>query len=151
MLTCLVYGSTAVAPLTEDELLELLRRSRRDNQAADITGLLLYMGGSFMQALEGDRQAVQDLYERIRRDRRHTGVTTLIRFSVPGRAFSDWSMAFGDMDRLRAEDRAGFSSFLEPSFTDPAYVEGPHRAVKLLERFRDTMMKKAAPPVQWWY
>lgn len=152
MLTCLVYASKAAAPFGETELLDLLRRSRADNGRAGIGGLLLYMNGSFMQALEGERAQVMPLYDRIRQDRRHERVTTLIRFTMEARAFPDWSMAFTDMDRLPPEERGRLGGFLETSFMDATYAEHPHRAIRLLHRFKETMMEGGGrPPVDWWY
>jgi hypothetical protein len=152
MLTCLVYASEATVPFGDADLLDLLRRSRENNGRLGIGGLLLYMKGSFMQALEGERETVLPLYERIRRDPRHGRVTTLIRFTMEERAFADWSMAFTDMDRLSEADREGFSPFLEPSFTDRTYVERPHQAIRLLQRFKERMVEGGTRPLaDWWY
>lgn len=139
MLMCLVYVSRAVRPMDEEALLVLLRQSRRDNECAGITGLLLYMGGCFMQALEGEREAVLSLYGRIAADPRHEQVTTLIKFAIPARHFPDWSMGFADIDKVAAEDRAGFSPFLHASLDDRSYRDSPHQAMRLLERFRERM------------
>lgn len=37
--------------------------------------MLLYHEGSFLQILEGDQKTVEDLYEIISTDSRHTGLT----------------------------------------------------------------------------
>ncbi|WP_207485923.1 BLUF domain-containing protein [Arenibaculum pallidiluteum] len=136
---CLVYVSAATRPMGEDDLLALLRQSRRNNERTGVTGLLLYMEGRFMQALEGEQDTVLALYRRIAMDARHRGVTTLIKFAIPARSFPDWSMGFADIDGIQAEDRAGFSPFLLPSFDDRAYADSPHQAIRLLQRFRDRL------------
>jgi len=141
---CLVYVSAAAGPMGRADLLGLLRQSRRDNLKAGITGLLLHMDGRFMQALEGEQERVLALYRRIAVDARHARVTTLIKFAIPARAFPDWTMGFADIDGIRAEDRAGFSPFLQPSFDAAAYAGSPHQAVRLLERFRDVMSARGA-------
>ncbi|ACI99580.1 BLUF domain-containing protein [Rhodospirillum centenum] len=136
-LLCLVYVSRAVVPMGDAELLSLLRQARAANSRVGITGLLLFRHGRFMQALEGPNHAVHGLYSRICLDPRHTDVTTLIKFRPEGRAFAGWSMGFAHVDRIPESDRAGFSSFLQDDF-DPAHWTGaPHRAVRLLQAFKE--------------
>ena len=65
MLTHLVYISSARRLFTTEELRDLLAVSRRNNAREDVTGMMLYRGGSFMQVLEGPQDAVLDLYQRI--------------------------------------------------------------------------------------
>ncbi|WP_119677430.1 BLUF domain-containing protein [Indioceanicola profundi] len=137
-LLCLVYVSRAVVPMEDADLLELLRQSRADNLRDDITGLLLYRAGRFMQVLEGPHAPLHALYGRIMRDRRHTDVTTLIKFRTDARAFADWSMGFAHVDRIPEEDRAGFSPFLDQDFDPAAWQDAPHQAVRLLKAFRET-------------
>jgi hypothetical protein len=64
-----------------DGLTSLLNKSRVDNLANDITGMLLYMEGRyfseyegrFMQVLEGSESNVRKLFEKIAKDERHQG------------------------------------------------------------------------------
>ena len=51
-----VYVSSAVDLFSDEELLKLLDVSRKNNQALDVTGMLLYKGGNFMQFLEGEKR-----------------------------------------------------------------------------------------------
>ena len=55
----LTYLSSAVDLWTGAELDELLRQAREHNEEAQITGLLLYAGGNFIQTLEGPDGAVE--------------------------------------------------------------------------------------------
>ncbi len=71
----IIYSSSATAPLSEQQLDELLQTSRRNNLAADITGMLLSKDGNFMQILEGPKIAVETLVEKIRNDSRHCKFT----------------------------------------------------------------------------
>lgn len=152
MLMCLVYVSAASKPMDEGDLLELLRQSRRNNERDGVSGLLLYAGGRFMQALEGEQETVLALYRRIAMDARHARVTTLIKFAIPERSFAEWSMGFANIDAIETEDRTGFSPFLRPTLDDPAYLDSPHQAVRLLQRFKEAMAERdraavaAAPP-----
>jgi hypothetical protein len=65
----LVYVSAAVTWFSEAELRALLTGARFRNENADITGMLLYKDGNFMQALEGSEAAVLDRIGAERLDR----------------------------------------------------------------------------------
>lgn len=91
-LLVIVYVSSAVPMLSRRSLARLLARSRAYNQAHDITGVLLYHDGCFMQALEGPPIAVEDLFDRIKRDPRHRGVIELCREPAGQREFPFWPM-----------------------------------------------------------
>ena len=74
----IVYVSTATRGLNAEELEELLDVSRRHNQREGITGMLLYVEGNFMQAIEGAHDRIGDLYKRLELDPRHHNITKLV-------------------------------------------------------------------------
>ena len=57
-LITLIYGSAAVDPFTEPELIALLEKSRANNQSLGVTGMLVYRDGNFLQVLEGEAEQV---------------------------------------------------------------------------------------------
>ena len=65
MLVRLMYASRAVPTVDQEELLAIVRKSKANNPAAGITGVLCFSEGIFLQALEGGRSAVNQLYARI--------------------------------------------------------------------------------------
>jgi hypothetical protein len=134
----MVYVSAARRLFSEDELATLLYLSRANNQRDGITGLLLYMDGNFMQAIEGEEGAIEDLQRRLAADPRHTGMTTILKLGIEGRRFPDWSMGFTNIGRLADADRRGFSDFLASTRDDPARPSDDI-AWRLLERFKDGM------------
>ena len=73
---------------------EILKKSREFNANKNITGCLLFRNNVFLQLLEGKKEDVQNLYQSIKRDHRHTNVTLIIEQDVKERMFPDWSMAF---------------------------------------------------------
>jgi len=89
----LLYVSNTRRDLAQPDLESILVASRRNNAAAGITGMLLFMDGAFLQVLEGDSDAVAQTYARIRRDARHWHPQTLVDQDAP-RAFGQWSMGF---------------------------------------------------------
>ncbi len=111
----LVYVSKAAAGITRQDLLDLMITSRTANAAADITGLLLYSDRSFLQLLEGPRDAVESLYAAIVRDQRHDDVTLVRAREQRDREFPDWSMAFGPVDPRPVEVTTGA---VDPNPTD---------------------------------
>ncbi|MEH3047150.1 BLUF domain-containing protein [Sphingomonas adhaesiva] len=86
----LVYISSAVGSLHTREVLDV---SRRNNARDGITGLLYFDGRRFLQALEGERLAVERTYARILTDRRHRAAVVLSRTEVAQREFGAWTMA----------------------------------------------------------
>lgn len=108
MTSCLIYVSSAIDALSESDLDDILRRSRARNREHDISGLLLFHDGSFLQVLEGPEEAVKACYERIRQDPRHSGTLCLFDRPVAERRFADWSMAFVPFDELDSSQKDGF-------------------------------------------
>lgn len=90
----LLYLSTASSPFTEPQLRTLLRQMRAANVAAGISGLLVYGQGHFLQLLEGEQVAVQQMFRRVRRDPRHSEVSLLYDHAWPGRIFESFHMAW---------------------------------------------------------
>ena len=51
------YLSRASEAMSAEALLALLMQSRKNNVARNLTGMLLYGNGTFLQVIEGDRCA----------------------------------------------------------------------------------------------
>ena len=92
-----LYRSRATHALTEADLQALLDWSRPYNAQHQITGLLLYSDGRFVQLIEGPAAVVQALFAQIQQDLRHTQVVTVSDGPGPQRWFADWQMAFGNV------------------------------------------------------
>ncbi|MEO7400927.1 MAG: BLUF domain-containing protein, partial [Polaromonas sp.] len=91
MLVRLLYASRAVD--TSVEAIEaILAQSRLHNPSCGITGILCYGGGVFLQAIEGGRMAVSELYGHIQRDPRHKDVVLLDYEEISERRFGGWTM-----------------------------------------------------------
>ncbi|MEG3124428.1 BLUF domain-containing protein [Sphingomonas sp. GB1N7] len=90
----LLYISTSRHPHDHAEVEQILRVSRRNNFAANVTGLLVAGGKRFLQVLEGPEQSVQATYDRICRDPRHFAAVTLNKRTCDERLFPAWSMGY---------------------------------------------------------
>ena len=126
----IVYASAATRPLTPDDLLRILRVSRRNNAAVGVTGALLHSDGNFMRVLEGPEDRVMETFHRIEKDPLHKGVLRLLRQTIEVRQFPEWSMGFRTLDGLDPEDQAGSQTLFD--LTAP----GPTRVQRMLHAFR---------------
>ncbi len=132
----LIYVSRAEGDLSEQQLLEILAKSRSNNERDGLTGMLLYKDQRFMQVLEGEKEKVLATYRRISEDPRHRDVVVLLRGELPERDFPDWSMGFKSIDNETAKTISGFTPFLDMTFSVFDFASDPSRAHKLLRIFR---------------
>ena len=107
MLYRIIYVSAARELFSDEEIVNLLGVSRRNNREADITGLMIYHEGNFFQVLEGPEEEVSALYDRICSDSRHRQQILLWQGSVGERAFPDWRMGFSRFEQVAAAERDG--------------------------------------------
>ena len=99
MVRC-VYASRAATALTPPVVEDILERSRVNNPANGITGILCYSGDLFIQVLEGGRDEVCELYNAIVRDDRHANVRLLVFEEIRERKFSNWTMGHVDLAKV---------------------------------------------------
>lgn len=135
----ILYVSSARELFSSAQLTDLLTGSRERNAAKDISGLLLYRDGNFMQLLEGPDAAVQATHDRIQQDPRHHGVITMLNTPTDERIFPDWSMGFTDLDDPSVADLPGYSDFLRTSLTSTEMTGNPQRSLRLLRNFKQDM------------
>ena len=138
-LISLIYVSSALGQMDNQEILDILKVSRQNNEREQITGMLLFKGGNFMQVLEGPEEMVLARYERIRKDARHKDVNLLNVTPIQEREFSKWEMGFSNLDGVDAKTLPGYSPFMEEGFYSAGYREQPSRARILLTTFKKSM------------
>lgn len=131
----LVYLSSATVPFSQADLDALLEKSRANNTRDDISGILVYRDGDFLQVLEGPEDKVRATFARIGRDTRHNRVIVLDEATIGERAFGDWSMGFRRVKRGDAQD--GFIDFFGAGF-DTASAQARGKDVyQYLRSFRE--------------
>ncbi|MEY4910526.1 MAG: hypothetical protein RL761_189 [Pseudomonadota bacterium] len=101
MLVRLLYASRAV-DTQPDAIDGILAKSRQFNPSSGITGILCYGGGIFLQAIEGGRNAVSELYGHIQKDVRHKDVVLLHYEEISERRFSGWTMGQVNMEKINS-------------------------------------------------
>lgn len=130
MLVRLLYASKARGPVTHDTITSILSQSRKNNPESGVTGVLCVChGGVFMQVLEGGRDEVNQLYNKVLQDERHVDVTLLDYTEIPERRFSGWRMGSVDLDKVNT---AVVLKYSEKPRVDPFGMSGSV-ALKLLE------------------
>jgi hypothetical protein len=93
----IVYTSTAAESFSATDLKKLLSGARKRNKALGVSGMLVFHGGTFLQALEGEKRAVNEIFARITSDQRHGDIAVLHRGpGIDQRVFGDGSMGFAD-------------------------------------------------------
>lgn len=135
------YASSAAIMPSERQLLDMLAVARTNNLRDDITGLLLYRGGSFLQALEGPEAAVRETMRRISLDTRHRAVMLLYEGTHDHRLFGEWSMAFEEVKGIDEDQHPGLSHFLSRSQDVKALsADSDHDVFEFFASFRDNMV-----------
>ncbi len=135
MLVRLLYASRSKGPVTGEAIESILAKSRENNPNAGITGVLCVCHGNvFMQALEGGREEVNQLYGKVLRDDRHDDVTLLEYAEISERRFSSWRMGRVDLDKLNAGVVLKYS---EKPRMDPFQIRGAV-ALAFLEELMNT-------------
>ena len=82
---------------------QVIESSIPNNLAVGLTGLLLTVHGHFIQALEGDINAVRSTYARISMDPRHYDQRIISQGPAERRLFGDWNMCASS---LASSDKA---------------------------------------------
>jgi hypothetical protein len=120
MLVRLLYASRAI-DTSPDAIDAILLQSRQHNPECGITGILCYGGGIFLQAIEGGRMPVSELYGHIQRDARHKDVVLLHYEEIPERRFGGWTMGQVNMSKINASI---LLKYAEKPELDPYSVSG---------------------------
>lgn len=94
----LIYVSRSRDCLTQDEVLQLLRPFQHHNRRNGISGCLIYKDGEFMQLIEGNKETVLALRDRIRADTRHDNFRIVAEGVLHQRTFTDWGLVLLDLD-----------------------------------------------------
>lgn len=131
-----IYTSRATERLSQIEILDLLKISRRKNEARGLTGMLLYRDGNYMQFLEGEYRRVGSLMDRLGDDPRHQSIQIVRQGELPERLFAEWSMAYKNLSGVRSAAVPGYSERLQGHYVR-AEEEPKDPAQLLIDMFRE--------------
>ncbi len=117
----LIYASRLHEPLNKANIQQILAASERNNSRNGVTGYLCISPNYALQCLEGEREDVNALYNKIASDPRHAGAT-LLRYTEPWRRlFPEWHMGYSTElssaapESSRWRDGKGFNPYLVES------------------------------------
>lgn len=104
MLHLITYISDHIGPpdSAAQHCTDIVATSKAANPRHDITGVLFFTRGKFLQVIEGPEEELRQLMRNIEGDARHTNVQYLIDTPVARRGFSRWNM---DFFRLEPEQK----------------------------------------------
>lgn len=113
----LLYVSTADHIMQETELQNILEQSRKYNGSNNVTGMLIYSNGAFMQLLEGDPEEITSLYAKISADPRHEKIIKIYERETESRRLGEWSMGYiSHADLTKIKLPPGFKDLSDPNF-----------------------------------
>jgi hypothetical protein len=137
LLEHMIYASVAAQHFGPSELSELLQKFRASNERLGLTGMLFHCesDGSFFQVLEGERAAIDPLFQKILGDKRHSHVTLIIREPIAQRSFAEWSMGYSGVSQAQLRRVAGLNDFFRKGSSFAELDAG--RAKKLLMAFSE--------------
>ena len=130
-----LYSSQAKGQPNSQEFAIILEQCLRNNPAKEITGLLLYHDGIFMQFIEGEKENILALYEVIRQDLRHEHVKTIAEGEQEGRKLSDWAMGFRAFTGGQEITVPGYINLSENTLIFEAEGPNSHPALAPLKAF----------------
>ncbi|MGD1915054.1 MAG: BLUF domain-containing protein [Phycisphaerales bacterium] len=126
----LVYVSVSSRPMVDQELHAIQTAAVKNNRTNDVTGVLLYNNGCFLQLLEGSRDALAKTYGRIATDSRHVRPSVLYYQRAEKRVAESWSMGVLNMDRLTS--RSSIEDLLERFRAESEAVTSNEKPVETL-------------------
>jgi hypothetical protein len=134
----LFYCSLAKEDISKDDILNILKCSRDNNKKIEVTGILLYWKktNQFLQLLEGEKNVISNLYDKICKDNRHSLSKIIYQEDIIERGFMSWNMAFKNIDEIDTSGIDGFSEFLKLGFTNERTKVSPSKAIHLIQSFK---------------
>lgn len=142
MLIRLIYVSTAQDGVDLNEFKRILLQAQTNNHGRDLTGMLAFNSKIFLQALEGARDQVNDLYARLMRDPRHHTVTMLSYKEIEERYWSNWSMGFAAPN---TDNRALFLKYSQQSTFNPYGMKAEATEKMLMDLAKTTITMSNVP------
>jgi len=127
----IIYLSSSREYLSPEQINELLIQSRKNNLKNNITGVLLYFDGDFLQVLEGPKKEILDLFETIKKDKRHSQIFSVLNKEIKEKHFPEWNMGFASSNYEKLRTLPSFENF------DQTLLHGINdkKALVLIDKF----------------
>ena len=132
----LIYVSSAVRLMDNVELLKLHQMSKKNNANSEITGMLLYQEGNFMQIIEGEEEHVLELFIKISMDKRHKDIYKIMSGPINKRNFDNWSMGFCNMNDTNYY--SNYETFIQENIKLKTFEYESQSAYDFIIKFNET-------------
>ena len=136
MLSQLVYVSNRKPNCTPAEIENILNSCKKNNPPLNITGVLLYSDTKFIQLVEGEAKVIMDLYDKIKKDDRHSNPMMISYNPIKEKSFPSWHMGSKDISSgvqfktdISEDDKKVFDQILTGK------EESGQRVLNLLRKF----------------
>lgn len=94
--------------------------------------MLLYANSCFFQIIEGPDDAIDNLYKKLLKDRRHSTITKILDKEITERGFADWSMGALKLDPDMSQNDQIFE--LSEQVLENKVITPSHEIIKILAR-----------------
>lgn len=138
----LTYISSPTRPMSVDDLMEILNKSRDNNARLGISGMLLFTGEWFIQVLEGEEKIIDDKLAQIKNDPRHKDFRILERKKISMREYAEWTMGFRRVDKNDVRDVPGLNKFFDTDLSGDLNSDKISLVNSLLHHYRSESKKK---------
>lgn len=101
-----LYVSTLSPAAPLQAVAQIAVKARLSNEATGVTGLLIFDGMRFCQQIEGPREEVLALTQRILQDKRHTRVEILRQGPLDARRFKRFALGYAEVDVLALMEKS---------------------------------------------
>lgn len=132
----LIYCSRAAhskdSASVKSDVKDIITLGQVYNFLHEITGALMTDGEMFAQVIEGPAVAVENLYSKIAKDKRHSNVMTLQRIPIHVRLFNYWPIAF-----IRVESM----HYVRTLNAQSTLAELREASVSILKAFRPVLLR----------
>lgn len=135
MIHQLLYISFASGPVRKLMIKEILAKASVNNPKLEVTGILICNSNIFMQLLEGKKENVEEVMERIKADSRHDQITIVYEGENTDRLFPNWSMAYKDINDFNKE----ILDMIIPYFSLEKAINSGDEILKLISSFKDEL------------
>jgi hypothetical protein len=132
------YLSQATPDFVSIDLIYLLEQCHLNNPKRGLTGLLIFGNNTFLQTIEGEKKIVEELLEKISKDKRHTKFQILSQQSIENRQYSNWAMGFEKLTEQTIAEVPKLQNFVLSDF-NPEYLSSNASVIEsLLDRHRSS-------------
>ena len=131
----LVYVSEVTKGFGGDDIKQILEAARIKNGEMGVTGMLCFHRNYFLQCLEGGRTEVNNVYQRILKDDRHSNILLVDYQEIEEREFTDRTMGYMPESSLTSKINMQFSG--TPEFSP--YQMAGESCHRMMIKLRDTV------------